>query len=96
MSGSTEIRIAYALLDTLAADAATAAEALAEGSSIVDLDFTGTPEITAAYRRFLDRWDKHRGALQSSIAAAAEAFGIVSQTFADTEDRLIGLLAGDS
>lgn len=92
MAGSDEILVVYAFLDTLAANAKSSAEALESGSTLMDLEFTGTPEITGAYRDFLGKWDKHRDQLREGVAAAAQAFEVTSQTFRDVEDQLIAAL----
>ena len=92
MAGSDEILVVYAFLDTLAANAKTSAEALANGSTMMDLEFAGTPEVTDAYRDFLGKWDKHRGGLREGVAAAAQAFEVTSQAFRDIEDELIAAL----
>lgn len=96
MAECDELLVVYAFLDSLAANARTSAEALASGSTLIDLQFTRTPEITNAYRSFLDAWDEHRGGLHDGVAAAADAFETTSAAFCELEQQLIAALAGDT
>lgn len=89
-----ELVVVYAFLDTLAANARSSADALEAGSLLIDLTFAGTPEISSAYRDFLDRWDEHRGVLRDGIAGAADAFGVTSEAFQRCEARLVAGLDG--
>lgn len=95
MAGQDEILIVYAFLDTLASNAKTSAEALAEGSQMTELSFSGNPQVTDAFRDFLGKWDEHRGGLHEGVAAAADAFQATSTAFHDAEAQLIAALNGE-
>lgn len=90
-----EIVLVYAFLDALAANAAASAAALEGDSALMDLEFTGTPEVTSAYRSFLGKWDKHRNTLRDGIAAAGEAFVVTRDSFQTCETQLIAALQGE-
>lgn len=89
-----EILIVYAFLETLEHHARTAADALASGSQMTSLEFTGNPEITGAYAAFLGRWDEHRGQLCDGITAVADVLRTVREAFAEAEEQLVAALDG--
>jgi hypothetical protein len=91
-----EILVVYAFLETLESHARTTAESLDRASQMMNLEFTGNPEVSDAYSDFLGKWDKHRGGLRDGVAAAADALLPVRQSFSQAEDQLVAALAGDT
>ncbi|HWL45402.1 MAG TPA: hypothetical protein VNQ73_20840 [Ilumatobacter sp.] len=89
-----DIVVVYAFLDALEHHARTTAEALDAGSQLMNLEFTGNPDVTTAYADFLGRWDEHRGGLRDGVAAAADALRAVRDAFMCAEDQLIAALGG--
>jgi hypothetical protein len=89
-----EILVVYAFLETLESHARTTAESLDGASQMMNLEFTGNPDVTDAYSDFLGKWDEHRGRLRDGVAAAADALLAVRQAFSQAEDQLVAALAG--
>ena len=95
MSSAAEIRIVYAYLETLAANARTASPMMDENSALSQLSFRGNPQVDDAYDHFLSGWDRHRGKLSEGIGGAADAFDGVLRSFREVEQQLIDALTGE-
>lgn len=90
-----DIVVVYAFLETLEHHARTTAGALDGASQLMNLEFTGNPEVTDAYAQFLGRWDEHRGGLRAGVAAAADALAAVRAAFLQAEEHLVAALGPD-
>jgi uncharacterized protein YukE len=89
-----EILVVYAFLETLESHARATAESLDDASQMMNLEFTGNPDVSDAYSDFLGKWDEHRSGLRDGVAAAADALHAVRQAFAQAEDQLVAALGG--
>ena len=83
-----EILIARAFLETLSANARTAATALQQCSDYVNLDFAPNHEVTEAFDNFTGDWKKTRQSLQEGLDAVAQAFADTCEAFMKADSDL--------
>ena len=89
-----EILIARAFLETLSANARTAATALQQCSDYVNLDFAPNHEVTEAFDNFTGGWRKRRQSLQEGLDSVAQAFTDTCQAFMTADSDLAAAVRG--
>ena len=91
---SDEILIRDAYLETLAANASTAAEMLRQNSEFTSLAFSPNHEVTEAYGTFAEKWRKNREGLQQGLDAVSQAFASTREAFMKADSDLADAASG--
>ena len=95
MAGSSqEILIVRAYLETLNANARTAADMLRQCSEFATLAFAPNHEVTEAYRDFAGKWRKNRQELQEGLDAVAQALAGTCDAFTKADSGLAAAVRG--